>query len=127
MTSALLRSGGRLWRAGFWICLTGAAVLALLPKPPRLPLDRFGDKFEHMLAFAVLAGLAQLAFPRISRLWLWLWLSLFGAGIELAQAIPPLHRDSSLADWVVDSVVAALVLALPLLLLRPRSAATVKG
>lgn len=107
--------------------MTGAAVLALLPKPPRLPVDRFGDKFEHMLAFAVLAGLAQLAFPRISRLWLWLWLSLFGAGIELAQAIPPLHRDSSLADWVVDSVVAALVLALPLLLLRPRSAATVKG
>jgi len=37
-------------------------------------------------------------------------LSLFGAFIELVQAIPVLHRDSDVLDWVADTVAASLVL-----------------
>ena len=36
-------------------------------------------------------------------------LSLFGAFIEVAQAIPMLHRDSDPLDWVADTVACALV------------------
>jgi hypothetical protein len=37
-------------------------------------------------------------------------LSLFGALIELAQAIPALHRDSDPLDWVADTVACTAVL-----------------
>jgi VanZ family protein len=115
-------AGGLLWRASFWLCFAFAATMALLPMPPRVPIDRFGDKFEHMLAFAVLAALVQLAYPAASRLRLALWLSLFGAGIEVAQAIPFLHRDSDLRDWLADTAVLAPVLGIPALLARRRGA-----
>ena len=121
MRSAPFRSGALLWRASFWLCFAFSSVMALLPKPPRVPLDRFGDKFEHMAAFAVLAAIALLAFPGMSRVRLALGLSAFGAGIELAQAIPALHRDSDVRDWLVDTAAVVLVLGLALLLRRLRA------
>ena len=48
----------------FWLALVFACVMAVLPKPPEIPIDSFGDKAAHMLAFATLTGLAALAFPR---------------------------------------------------------------
>jgi hypothetical protein len=39
-------------------------------------------------------------------------LSLFGAAIELAQAIPALHRDSDIIDWIADTIACGLVLLL---------------
>ena len=39
----------------FWLALVFAVVMAVLPKPPELPIDRFGDKFAHILAFGTLA------------------------------------------------------------------------
>jgi len=112
--------GSPLWRAAFWLCFAFATVMALLPKPPHLPIDSFGDKFEHMVAFAVLSILAQIAFPAAPRLRLAAWLSAFGAAIELAQAIPVLHRDSDVADWLVDTAVVVLALGLPALVARRR-------
>jgi hypothetical protein len=38
-------------------------------------------------------------------------LSMFGAVIEMVQAIPGLNRDSELVDWVADTCAAAVVLA----------------
>jgi hypothetical protein len=51
----------------FWLALIFAVVMAELPKPPHTPIDRLGDKFAHMLAFATLAGLAALGFPAANR------------------------------------------------------------
>ena len=109
-----------LLRPLFWLLIVFALVMALLPKPPQLPIDRFGDKFEHMLAFAVLAGVANLAWQTRSRWAIALWLSGFGAAIELLQAISILHRDSDIRDWVADSIaiLAATVLVRLLLALR---------
>ena len=45
------------------VAIVVAMTMALLPKPPHLPIDRFGDKFQHMLAFATLAALASFAYP----------------------------------------------------------------
>ena len=53
----------RLMRAAFWIALLGSVVLAIIPQPPDLGTSGFGDKFNHILAFATLTVLACLGFP----------------------------------------------------------------
>ena len=102
----------RLMRPLFWLLAGFSLIMALLPKPPSMPIDRFGDKFAHMLAFAVLTVVARLAWPR-TPIWIAaLLLSLYGAAIELLQTIPALHRDSDARDWVADTAAIALALLL---------------
>jgi hypothetical protein len=94
----------------FWLALAVAVTMALLPHPPQLPIDRFGDKFEHMLAFATLTLLADFAFPAAPRLRIAERLSFLGALIEVTQSIPALHRDCDIRDWIADTL-AILVTA----------------
>jgi VanZ family protein len=65
-----------------------------------------------MAAFATLGLLGAWAYAGAALLQLFAGLSLFGAFIEVVQAIPRLHRDSDLRDWVADTLAAALVLLL---------------
>lgn len=97
------------FRALFWLTLAGAATMAFLPKPPHTPLDRFGDKVEHIVAFAVLAILANLGFPEAAKRRIVERLSFFGAGIEVIQSIPALHRDCDARDWVADTIAVTVV------------------
>ena len=96
-------------RVLFVVALVFSVTMALLPMPPQLPIDKLGDKFAHMLAFATLAGLAALAFPvsspwtRIERL------SFLGALIEVFQAIPALNRDCDFRDWIADTLAVVVV------------------
>lgn len=102
----------------FWLMWVFSLVMALLPKPPSTPIDRFGDKFAHMLAFAALTLVARLAWRQVS---IWrqaLWLCLFGAGIEVLQAIPMLNRTSDVRDWLADSAAIACAGLFAQLLLR---------
>ena len=69
-------------------------------------------KVQHVIAFATLAALGTFAYPRIALLRLLAGLSLFGAFIEVVQAIPALHRDSDVLDWLADTAAVAVVLAL---------------
>ena len=103
----------RLLRPLFFLALTFTVIMALLPHPPALPIDRFGDKFEHMLAFSVLAFLARFGFQRVSQWHLLEHLSFIGALIEVFQAFPVLHRDCDPRDWIADTlaIAAALLLA----------------
>ena len=107
----------------FWGALAFAVVMALLPEPPHLPIDGFGDKFEHMLAFATLALLAALAWPRAELLRIGERLSFVGALIEVAQAIPALGRDCDIRDWIADTLAIAVVLLI-VAALRRRGSAT---
>jgi hypothetical protein len=104
-------------QAAFVLACLFAVTMALLPKPPHLPIDRFGDKFVHMLAFATLTGLALLAFPATSRWRVLERLSFLGAVIEVVQNIPSLNRTCDLRDWIADTVavLVVIVLATPLL------------
>lgn len=107
----------------FWVLTALALFFALDPKPPGLPIDSLGDKFAHMLAFAALTGVGCLAWPQLPFWRLALWLALFGAGIEVLQSIPALHRDSDWHDWLADSVailVAGLVARGLLIRFAPR-------
>jgi hypothetical protein len=95
---------------GFWLCLSGAVTLALLPHPPHLP--EFGDKAQHMLAFGTLALLGSFAFPHQPKVRLGERLSFLGALVEVLQAIPVLHRDCDIRDWIADTLAIAAVLGL---------------
>lgn len=103
----------RVARFAFWPAFAFALIMAVLPKPPSLPIDNLGDKFAHMLAFFTLSLLAGVGWPRASLLRAALWLSVVGAGIEVVQMIPFLHRDSDWRDWVADSA-AILVAMVPM-------------
>jgi VanZ family protein len=81
--------------------------MAVLPHPPQFENEP-GDKVQHIAAFVTLAILGSLGFPFTKPWKLLLWLSLFGAGIEVVQAIPMLHRDSDIVDWAADTLAAGL-------------------
>jgi hypothetical protein len=108
LSIAALR-GSRAARGLFWAAAVFAFVMAVLPHPPDLPLHP-SDKIQHVVAFAVLGVLAAWAFPASALTRLVVRLSLFGAAIELCQAIPALHRDSDPIDWIADTIACGLVL-----------------
>jgi VanZ family protein len=96
-------------RALFWAAAIFAFVMAVLPHPPEVP-GHPNDKVQHITAFATLALLGSFAYPATALIQLLIRLSLFGAAIEVVQAIPVLHRDSDVLDWMADTVAVAVVL-----------------
>ena len=110
----------RLYRVLLVVALVGAVTMALLPTPPHVPTDRLGDKFNHMLAFAVLAWLSAQSFPAASLRLIGERLSFLGALIEVLQSIPALHRDCDIRDWMADTL--AIVVALSLVATLKRRA-----
>jgi VanZ family protein len=98
-------------RLAFWAALLFAFVLAIIPHPPELP-GAPSDKIQHISAFVALGAIGFFAYPRSSLLTLGARLSLFGALIEIVQAIPALGRDSDVLDWIADTIAAALILGL---------------
>lgn len=110
----------RIAMVAFWLALIGAFVMAVLPKPPETPIDQFGDKFAHLVAFATLGSLAMLAYGKAARWRILERLSFFGALIEVAQSIPMLHRDCDVRDWIADTL-AVLVAVILFSLVMPRS------
>ena len=104
-----MRRSSALPRILFWAAALFAFVMAVLPHPPHVPGEP-SDKIQHVAAFATLGLLGAWAYARAPLLRIAIGLSLFGALIELVQAIPTLNRDSDVIDWVADTVAAALVL-----------------
>lgn len=102
---------GRAARALFWAVALFSFVMAVIPHPPEVP-GHPNDKVEHMAAFATLAAIGSLAYARAGLLRLLIGLSLFGAFIEVVQAIPALQRDSDVWDWVADTVAVVAILTL---------------
>ena len=97
----------------FWIALVYAFTMAILPKPPKTPLDQLGDKVMHMIAFATLACLAMAAFGREARWLIVERLAFLGAVIEVIQSIPWLYRTCDVRDWLADvlAIVVAVLIA----------------
>ena len=104
----------RFARPLFWFTLLFAYGAAIMPAP-RAPDLGAGDKVNHIAAFLVLTWLGRNAYRALGRWRLALGLSAFGVLIELTQAIPALHRDASVWDWVADScaILVALAVMLP--------------
>jgi len=91
----------------FWAAALFSFVMAVLPHPPHVPAN---DKIQHMAAFGTLAVLGSFAYPQHPFHRLLIGLSLFGALIEIVQAIPAVHRDSDPLDWLADTIAVAIVL-----------------
>lgn len=98
-------------RAAFWGAAAFAFLMAVLPHPPEVPGNP-NDKVQHIVAFATLSVLGSFAYPATTLVSLLMRLSLFGAFIEVVQAIPVLHRDSDILDWLADTVAVGAVLLL---------------
>lgn len=106
---------GRALRLVFWLVLAFTLVRALWPDPLTEEYVGPNDKIVHATAFLVLGLLSAAAFPARRLLILGVWLLAFGGLIEVLQAIPMLHRDSSFADLAADlvGVCAALAVVAP--------------
>jgi VanZ family protein len=93
----------------FWGNTLFTYVSALMPGN-MAPTLGSTDKVDHITAFLTLSLLSRLAYPG-RPLWVTgLALSFFGAFIEFSQAIPFIHRDADVMDWVADT--AAIVIGL---------------
>ena len=101
--------GSRFAQFAFWAMAAFAFVMAVLPHPPAVPGEP-NDKVQHIAAFATLALLGSYAFPKATLVRMLISLSLFGAFIEVVQAIPALHRDSDILDWLADTAAVIVVL-----------------
>ena len=97
------------FRRAFYAATAFAVVMALLPQPPYTPVQELGDKVQHIVAFAVLAALANLGFPEAAKRTIVERLSFLGAGIEVMQSIPALNRDCEPVDWLADTLAVAVV------------------
>ncbi len=97
-------------RVGLFAAIAFAVTMALLPHPPHL--IEANDKANHMLAFATLAALAAWSYPVAGLFRIGERLSFLGALIEVLQAIPSLHRDCDILDWIADTAAIGLTLLL---------------
>ncbi len=111
MTESRPLSIALLARVAFWPVLAIAAYMAFAPQPPDVGIARFGDKFQHVLAFAILSVIAQLGFTATPRWRIAERLSFLGALIEVVQAIPALKRDCDIKDWIADTLAIVVVTA----------------
>jgi peptidoglycan/LPS O-acetylase OafA/YrhL len=97
------------WLGLFLAALVFTLVMAWLPHPPSVPGNP-NDKIQHIAAFTCLSLLGAMAFPAFPLARLGERLSFLGAIIEVVQAIPALHRDCDIRDWIADTL--AVVVAL---------------
>ena len=99
-------------KALFWLCFVAVNSLALSPAP-YLPPDLFNwwDKAQHAIAFAVLAVLAVLAYPEVSKLRIASLLIGQGVLIELLQYYGG-YRFGDWQDAAADGVGVLVGLAM---------------
>ena len=97
----------RWWRAALLAALVGITALALIPQP-EVPITTSWDKSDHLLAFFVLALLAERAFPR-QPFWRWLAPALlaYGGALEIFQYFTP-SRFAAWSDLAADAIGIAL-------------------
>ncbi len=101
----------RLWWVAGWAMVAFVLYSTLSPEKYVPGLNLLNDKIEHGSAFF---GMTFWFGGLMSRRRFWLLgicMSLFGAGIEVAQGTMGLGRDMDFWDWVADTngVIAALV------------------
>ena len=95
-----------LYRLALVICLLAVLYLALTPMASSPGLGY--DKANHLLAFLVMAWLADGGWPGRERAWKrWGWLLCYALFIELVQHELP-HREASWFDLLADLLGLAL-------------------
>lgn len=95
----------------FMMVVTTAVILVMSLKPS-VPMGGMThiDKVLHLGAYAVLAGLARLGWPKLWGGWIFLGFAVLGIGIEIAQHTMNVGRDGSLGDIAANLIGTALPL-----------------
>ncbi len=109
-----------IYRIALSICVLAVAFLAFAPleAPPLFSYD----KNNHLLAFAVMAWLADRSWPEPGHAWqTWGWLLAYGLFIEVVQRELP-FRSFSWFDFVADTIGIATYFLAKTLAVRYRSA-----
>ena len=88
-----------LCRAGFFLALV--VVLLLTLEPADLVASPINDKAAHLLAFAGLAFIGAIAWPRRAAT-IAVCLAILGATIEVIQGTHWIGRDAEFLDFVAD-------------------------
>jgi len=96
----------KLFKSLFWLAVAGVYVLAVLIPSHSAPSISMYDKYNHMIAFAVLGLLIKMAYeigyPKSFSL-----LIGYGIWIEVSQYMTP-TRSAEVADVVADIVGIAI-------------------
>ena len=97
-------------RFGLYALASAILLYMCLAPSEALPKSHLWDKAEHAIAWAVLAGVGLVLFPRQVGLVV-VFALLFGIAVEVLQGALPFGRDADWKDWVADvlGVAAALL------------------
>jgi len=97
-------------RFGLYVLASAILLYMCLAPSEALPKSHLWDKAEHAIAWAVLAGVGLVLFPRQAASVVVFALG-FGIAVEVLQGVLPFGRDLDWKDWIADCVgVAAAVL-----------------
>jgi hypothetical protein len=110
------------WQGLLFAALAFTLTMAWLPQPPAVPGNP-NDKVQHIAAFVCLSLLGAMAFPAFPLTRLGERLTFLGAIIEVVQAIPALHRDCDIRDWIADTLAIIVTLFIVRAMGRARSRA----
>ncbi len=105
MNKILLQLG----RFALVACILFTAWGAFAPPDAARPHLFPWDKAEHFSAFFAMTACALVAFPKVRLAWIALGFSAAGAAIELIQALPFVHRDGDVKDWIADTLAVGAV------------------
>jgi VanZ family protein len=106
-------------RLAFAAAVIAIVALSLLSRNS-MPSVGLSDKYQHLLAYGLLAANGWMAFPsRRAAIWLMILLPLLSIVLEFAQTFIP-GRSGEVADAVVSSLGAYLLLV-PMLLCHGRA------
>jgi VanZ family protein len=96
-------------RALAWAGILAIIVLSVVPADDR-PVTGIGQLFEHLTAYALVAGVFSIGY-RFSLSWTLLLAFLFCGGIELFQ-VPLPTRHARVSDFIIDFVGSCFAIAL---------------
>jgi hypothetical protein len=98
------------WLLGF--AIVAIVITTSLMPPKNLPKVNLSDKFEHALAYAVLAFWFASIVLRRSFIWVGIGLLALGGAIEITQSMMPYGREGDWYDLYADAAGIALGLLL---------------
>lgn len=103
------------------LALLSALTIAYLSLRPSFSTGgiQHMDKVHHFLAYAVMAGLFRLGWPRLWGGWIVLGVAAIGVTLEIGQHMMALGRTASIADAIANTL-GALMAVLIVHLLRRR-------
>jgi VanZ family protein len=107
-------------RLGLYGLATAILLYMCLAPAKALPTVNLWDKAEHAIAWAVLAGVGLILFPRHAGAVAVFALG-FGVAVEVMQGALPFGRDADWKDWVADIVGVAAALLIFAAIRRARA------